>query len=128
LQIRKIILTFAVQLKTIKTMKAVELREQLGECRNNTIKAIKDLMDKYDCTSLSVEKDYDNPIIIEDMESSVYTYVLTNLYQKNDILYVGCSNFDGDDEGLRLSVVNTDLLIELLEWLEDNEEKLFKEC
>ena len=109
-------------------MKAIELREQLGKCRNNTIKAIKDLMDKYNCTSLSVEKDYDNPTIIEDMESSVYTYVLTNLYQKNDILYVGCSNFDGDDEGLRLSVVNTDLLIELLEWLEDNEEKLFKEC
>ena len=90
----------------------------------NAVKELIAIMDKHDCTMVETyECDYP-PILIagEDWDN---TYALDCIsVEENNLLIFSCSSPYESDE-VTSDEISTDILIEILEWVKDNEDELF---
>lgn len=109
--------------KTITTMiKVNEIRKDLGEVRTAICQSIAEFMETHNCTELDVTDFDSTPVIIEDWEDCDNTYTMDRLtYDGNGNVEVHCSNSE-DSETLYTISLNTDVLIDVYEWLLENEE------
>lgn len=90
----------------------------------NAVKELIAIMDKHDCSMVETyECDY-TPILIasEDWDN---TYALDCIsVEENNLLIFSCSSPYESDE-VTSDEISTDILIEILEWVKDNEDELF---
>lgn len=99
-----------------------EIREKRKELKTALWQSIAEFMEKHNCTKLDVTDFDSTPIIMEDLERSDFSYTMDRLtYDGNGNVSVHCSNCE-DNETLYISVLNTDTLIDVYEWLLENEE------
>lgn len=99
-----------------------EIRENQSKLRTAIGQSIAEFMERYNCKELDVTDFDSTPVIMEDLERSDYSYTMDRLtYDGNGNVSVHCSNCE-DNETLYLSVLNTDTLIDVYEWLLENEE------
>ena len=103
-------------------IKLDEIRKDLGKVRITICQSIAEFMENHNCTKLDVTDFDSTPIIMEDLERYDYSYTMDRLtYDGNGNVSVHCSNCE-DNETLYVSTLNTDTLIDLYEWLLDNED------
>ena len=103
-------------------IKVNEIRKDLGEVRTTICQSIVEFMETHNCTELDVTDFDDTPVIIEDSEDCDYTYTMDRLtYDGNGNVEVHCSNSE-DSETLYTTSLNTDVLVDVYEWLLENEE------
>lgn len=103
-------------------IKVNEIRKDLGEVRTTICQNIVEFMETHNCTELDVTDFDDTPVIIEDSEDCDYTYTMDRLtYDGNGNVEVHCSNSE-DSETLYTTSLNTDVLVDVYEWLLENEE------
>ena len=101
-----------------------EIRKNQSRLRAAIGQSIAEFMEKYNCKELDVTDFTDTPVIMEDLERSDFSYTMDRLtYDGNGNVSVHCSNCE-DNETLYLSVLKTDTLIDVYEWLLENEEWL----
>ena len=99
-----------------------EIREKRKELKTALWQSIAEFMENHNCTELDVTDFDSTPVIMEDLERYDYSYTMDRLtYDGNGNVSVHCSNCE-DNETLYLSVLNTDTLIDVYEWLLENEE------
>ena len=103
-------------------IKVNEIRKDLGEVRTAICQSIVEFMETHNCTELDVTDFDSTPIIIEDSEHCDYTYTMDRLtYDGNGNVRVHCSNCE-DCESFYTTTLKTDVLIDVYEWLLENEE------
>ena len=99
-----------------------EIRENQSKLRSAICQSIAEFMEKYNCKELDVTDFTDTPVIMEDLERSDFSYTMDRLtYDGNGNVSVHCSNCE-DSETLYVSILKTDTLIDVYEWLLENEE------
>jgi hypothetical protein len=99
-----------------------EIRKNQSELRAAIWQSISEFMEKHNCTELDVTDFDSTPVIMEDLERYDFSYTMDRLtYDGNGNVSVHCSNCE-DNETLYVSTLNTDTLIDLYEWLLENEE------
>lgn len=99
-----------------------EIRENQSKLRTAIWQSIAEFMERYNCTELDVTDFDSTPVIMEDLERCDFSYTLDRLtYDGNGNVRVHCSNCE-DNKTLYISTLNTDILIDVYEWLLDNEE------
>lgn len=103
-------------------IKVNEIRKDLGEVRTTICQSIVEFMETHNCTELDVTDFDDTPVIIEDSERWDFSYTMDKLtHYRNGNIGVHCSNCE-DSKTLYVSSLNTDVLIDVYEWLLENEE------
>ena len=103
-------------------IKLDEIREKRNELKTAICQSIAEFMENHNCTKLDVTDFDSTPIIMEDLERCDFSYTMDRLtYDGNGNVSVYCSNCE-DNETLYISVLNTDTLIDVYEWLLENEE------
>lgn len=101
-----------------------EIRKNQSELKTTICQSIVEFMENHNCTELDVTDFDDTPIIMEDLERCDYTYTMDRLtYDGNGNVSVHCSNCE-DNKTLYTTTLNTDVLIDVYEWLLENEEWL----
>ena len=99
-----------------------EIRKNQSELRTSIWQSMAEFMEKHNCTELDVTDFDSTPVIMEDLERCDFTYTMDRLtYDGNGNVEVHCSNCE-DSETLYASTLNTDVLIDVYEWLLENEE------
>ena len=99
-----------------------EIRESQNKLKTAICQSIAEFMENHNCTKLDVTDFDSTPIIMEDLERYDYSYTMDRLtYDGNGNVSVHCSNCE-DNETLYVSTLNTDTLIDVYEWLLDNED------
>ena len=99
-----------------------EIRENQSKLRTTICQNIADFMENHNCTELDVTDFDSTPSIIDDLDCSAFSYTMDRLtYDKNGNVSVDCSNCE-DNDTFYLSTLNTDTLIDVYEWLLENEE------
>lgn len=99
-----------------------EIREKRNELKSALWENIEKFMESHNCTELDLTEFNDTPIILEDLERSDFSYTLDRIVRcQNGIVRVECSNCE-DNNIFYTTVLNTDTLIDIYEWLLDNEE------
>ena len=99
-----------------------EIRKNLCEVRTAICQSIAEFMENHNCIELDVTEFDDTPIIMEDLERSDYSWTMDRLtYNGNGSVQVHCSNCE-DSESFYISTLNTDIIIDVYEWLLDNED------
>lgn len=78
-------------------------------------------MINHNCKELDLTEFDDTPIILEDMERYDYSFTLDRIAIDGDNVRVYCSS-SIDSDSFFITTLNTDTLVELYEWLVDNEE------
>jgi hypothetical protein len=103
-------------------IKLDEIRKDLGEVRTTICQSIAEFMENHNCTELDVTDFDSTPIIMEDLDRSDFSYTMDRLtYDGNGNVSVDCSNCE-DNETLYITTLTTDALIDIYEWLLENEE------
>lgn len=119
--------TDKLNIKTNKTMKKnVVLKTNLDALRNDICSSIVDFMKKHNSTKIDVTADFDDtPIIVESYDDSNATMTMDTLVLVDDDkdFEVSCSSSYSNDF-FQSNNIGIDLLMELYEWLLDNEEYL----
>lgn len=101
-----------------------KIRKNQDELRTAICQSIAEFMENHNCTELDVTDFDSTPVIVEDLEREDYSCTMDSLtYDGNGNVHVHCSNCE-DCESFYLSTLNTDILIEVYEWLMENEEWL----
>lgn len=94
----------------------------------SAVKELIKIMDKHDCSMVETYELDETPIVIEgdDWED---TYALDCISVEGDnLLMFSCSSpYEGDEEEVTSDEISTDILIEILEWVKDNEYELFED-
>lgn len=99
-----------------------EIREKRKELKTALWQSITEFMEKHNCKELDVTDFDSTPIILEDLERYDYSYTMDRLtYDGNGNVRVHCSNCE-DNDSFFISTLGTDTLIDLYEWLLENEE------
>ena len=99
-----------------------EIREKRKELKSTIWASIAEFMEKHNCKELDVTDFDSTPIIMEDLERSDFSWTLDRItYDGNGTVRVHCSNCE-DCESFYLSTLHTDILIDVYEWLLENEE------
>ena len=109
--------------KTITTMITInEIRENQSKLRTAICQSIAEFMENHNCAELDVTDFDSTPVILEDLEISVFSYTMDSLtYDGNGNVSVDCSNSEYNDT-LYISSLPTDILVDVYEWLLENEE------
>ena len=103
-------------------MTLTEIREKRNELKTTLLENIEKFMESHNCTELDATEFDDTPVILEDLERSDYSYTMDRLTRcSNGNVRVECSNCE-DNDSFYTSVLSTDTLIDIYEWLLDNEE------
>lgn len=92
----------------------------------NAVKELINIMDKHDCSLVETYVCDDTPIVIEgdDCED---TYALDSIRVDENKLIIFCCSSSYDNEEVTSKEISTDILIEILEWVKDNEDELFED-
>lgn len=99
-----------------------EIRKNQSELRTAICQSIVEFMENHNCTKLDVTDFDSTPVIMEDLERCDFSYTMDRLtYDGNGSVSVHCSNCE-DSETLYISVLNTDILIDVYEWLLESED------
>ena len=98
-----------------------EIREKRKELKTALWASITEFMEKQNCKELDVTEFDSTPIILEDLERSDYSWTLDRITYDGVNLRVHCSNCE-DSDSFFITILSTDILIDLYEWLLDNEE------
>ena len=99
-----------------------EIRESRNKLITAICQSIAEFMETHNCTELDVTDFDEPPVIMEDLECSVFSYTMDSLtYDGNGNVSVHCSNSEYN-ETLYISTLNTDTLIDVYEWLLENED------
>jgi hypothetical protein len=98
-----------------------EIRENQSKLRTAIGQSIAEFMEKYNCKELDVTDFDSTPIILEDLERYDYSYTLDRITYDGDNVRVHCSNCE-DNDSFFITTLGTDTLIDLYEWLLENEE------
>ena len=98
-----------------------EIRENQSKLRTAIWQSIEEFMENHNCTELDVTDFDDTPIIIEDLERYDFSYTMDRLTYDGVNVRVHCSNCENNDS-FYISTLNTDVLIDVYEWLLENEE------
>lgn len=91
----------------------------------NAVKELINIMAKHDWTSVDTYVCDDTPIIIEGNDCDD-TYALDNISVDGNKLIFSCSSAYENEE-ITSDEISTDILIEILEWVKDNEDELFED-
>lgn len=101
-----------------------EIRKNQSELKTAICQSIAEFMERYNCTELDVTDFDSTPIIMEDLERCDFSYTMDRLtYDGNGNVQVHCSNCEFSDS-FYITTLNTDALIDVYEWLLENEEWL----
>jgi hypothetical protein len=101
-----------------------EIRKNQSELKTTICQSIAEFMENHNCTELDVTDFDSTPVIMEDLERSDYSWTMDRLtYDGNGNVRVHCSNCE-DCESFYTTTLKTDVLIDVYEWLIDNEEWL----
>lgn len=98
-----------------------EIREKRKELKSALWQGIAEFMGKHNCTELDVTDFDSTPIILEDLERYDYSYTMDRLTYDGVDVRVHCSNCE-DNDSFFITTLGTDTLIDLYEWLLENEE------
>lgn len=99
-----------------------EIREKRKELKSTIWASIAEFMKKHNCKELDVTDFDSTPIILEDLERYDYSYTLDRITYDGFVnVRVHCSNCE-DNDSFFITTLGTDTLIDLYEWLLDNEE------
>ena len=99
-----------------------EIRKNQSELKTAICQSIAEFMERYNCTELEVTEYDSTRVIMEDLERCDYSYTMDRLtYDGNGNVEVHCSNCE-DSETLYTTSLNTDVLVDVYEWLLENEE------
>jgi hypothetical protein len=99
-----------------------EIRKNQSELRTAIWQSIAEFMENHNCIELNVTDFDSTPVIMEDLERCDYSYTMDRLtYDGNGNVEVHCSNSE-DSETLYTTSLNTDVLVDVYEWLLENEE------
>ena len=99
-----------------------EIRKDQNELKTAICQSIAEFMENHNCTELDVTDFDSTPIIMEDLVRDQFSYTMDRLtYDGNGNVSVHCSNCEDNDE-LYITSLNTDVLIDVYEWLLENEE------
>jgi hypothetical protein len=99
-----------------------KIRENQSKLRTAICQSIAEFMENHNCTELDVTDFDSTPIIMEDLECSAFSYTMDKLtYDGNGNVSVHCSNCE-DNDTFYISTLHTDIIIDVYEWLLDNEE------
>ena len=99
-----------------------ENRKNQSELRTAIWQSIAEFMEKHNCTELDVTDFDSTPVIMEDLERCDFSYTMDRLtYCKNGNVAIHCSNCE-DSETLYATTISIDVLIDVYEWLLENEE------
>lgn len=118
----------------MKTTK--EFRQTLCNFRLELIDSLKEFLIKHNCKELDLHKckSLDNeirfrPIIIYADEDDIsVNYLLDKIFiDCFDYINVYCSNEYGQKQYFNIGGVTSDVMIDMYEWLIDNEDKLFND-
>lgn len=91
----------------------------------NAVKEIIKIMDKHDCSMVETYACEDTIIINEDGDDA---YALDCISVDGDNLIFYCSSpYEGEVEEVTSDEISTDILIEILEWMKENEDELFED-
>ena len=109
--------------KTITTMITInEIRETQSNLRTTISQSIVEFMENHNCTELDVTDFDSTPVILEDLDTGVFSYTMDSLtYDGDGNVSVHCSNCEYNDT-LYISSLHTDILVDVYEWLLENEE------
>ena len=94
----------------------------------NAVKELINIMDKHDCSMVETYEYDDTPILIEGNDWDD-TYALDCISVEGDnLLIFSCSSpYESEEEEVTSDEISTDILIEILEWVKDNEDELFED-
>lgn len=98
-----------------------EIREKRKELKSALWQSIAEFMEKHNCKELDVTEFDSTPIILEDLERYDYSYTMDRLTYDGVDVRVHCSNCE-DNDSFFITTLGTDTLIDLYEWLLENEE------
>lgn len=98
-----------------------EIREKRKELKSTIWASIAEFMEKHKCKELDVTDFDSTPIILEDLERYDYSYTLDRITYDGVDVRVHCSNCE-DNDSFFITTLGTDTLIDLYEWLLENEE------
>lgn len=90
----------------------------------NAVKELIAIMDKYDCSMVETYACDDTLIISEDGN---YTFTLDciSVDENNSLIFYCSTPYESDEVEVSSDAISTDILIEILEWVKDNEDELF---
>lgn len=92
----------------------------------NAVKELIAIMDKYDCSMVETYECDDTLIIKEDGDDA-YALDCISVDENNSLIFYCSSPYEGEEEEITSDEISTDILIEILEWVKDNEEELFED-
>lgn len=98
-----------------------EIREKRKELKSTIWASIEEFMENHKCKELDVTEFDNTPIILEDLERYDYSYTLDRITYDGVNVRVHFSNCE-DNDSFFITTLGTDTLIDLYEWLLDNEE------
>jgi hypothetical protein len=90
----------------------------------NAVKELIAILDKHDCTMVETYACDDTLIISED-EDNAYALDFINVENDNLLIFSYSSPYESEEEEITSDEISTDILIEILEWVKDNEDELF---
>lgn len=98
-----------------------EILAKRKELKTALYESIAEFMEKHNCKELVVTDFDSTPIILEDLERYDYSYILDRITYDGANVRVHCSNCE-DNDSFFITTLGTDTLIDLYEWLLENEE------
>lgn len=90
----------------------------------NAVKELIAIMDKHDCSMVETYECDDTLIISEDGDDA-YALDFISVEGDNVIFSFSSPYEDEEEEEVTSDEISTDTLIEILEWVKDNEDELF---
>ena len=90
----------------------------------NAVKELIAIMDKHDCSTLETYECDDTLIISEDGDDA-YALDFISVEDDNLLIFSFSSPYEDEEEEVTSDEISTDTLIEILEWVKDNEDELF---
>lgn len=91
----------------------------------NAVKELIAIMDKHDCSTVETYECDDTLIISEDGDDA-YALDFISVEGDNLLIFSFSAPYEGEEEEeVTSDEISTDILIEILEWVKDNEDELF---
>lgn len=92
----------------------------------NAVKELINIMNKHECSLVEAYVCDDTPILIEGDDCDD-TYELDSISVEGDNLLIFSCSSAYENEEITSEEISTDILIEILEWVKDNENELFED-
>ena len=91
----------------------------------NAVKELIAIMDSHDCSMVETFACEDTLIISEDGDDA-YALDFISVEGDNLLIFSYSSPYESDENEITSDEISTDILIEILKWVKDNEDELFE--